>query len=370
MNRATPEPGENFAATGAEATFVGKGVLREIAKRMERLSAWPGYAPAMELWIRYERVITTILDYEARLLTRLTGRGPAEAERREDRERQARRNVWHGPRPPGWLGTRREPVAFWHEGGVGPVVLLLNGWTASGLVWPGDWLARLERRYRVVRVDNRGTGWSRTAPAPFTIGDMAEDAAEVLRGIGAVPATVLGLSMGGMIAQELALRHPDLVERLVLVGTRPPAPSHIPAAAPVRDRELDHLLGSGPRRGTPLDAFFRSLWEPQCAPGFADSHPALFDELVAQIVARPTPRAGVIHQLRAIAAWSGSSRLARIKAPTVVVHGALDELIPVGNGMRLARHIPGARYIELAAVGHLVPIEAPDVLAEVIEERA
>src|SRR5262249_32166469 len=172
---------------------------------------------------------------------------------------------------------------------------------------------------------------------------------------------------GGMIAQELALRHPDLVERLVLVGTRPPAPSHIPAAAPVRDRELDHLLGPRPRRGTPLDAYFRSLWEPQCAPGFADRHPALFDELVAQIAARPTPRAGVIHQLRAIAAWSGSSRLARIKAPTVVVHGALDELIPVGNGMRLAWHIPGARYIELAAVGHLVPIEAPDVLAEVIE---
>src|SRR5262249_61030240 len=121
------------------------------------------------------------------------------------------------------------------------------------------------------------------------------------------------------------------------------------------------------RGGRPLDAFYRRLWEPQCAPGFADCHPELFDELVAQIVTRPTPRAAVIHQLRAIAAWSGSSRLARIKAPTVVVHGALDELIPVGNGIHLARHIPGARYIELSTVGHLVPLEAPDVLAEVIE---
>jgi len=211
------------------------------------------------------------------------------------------------------------------------VVLLLNGWTASGLVWPGDWLARLERRYRVVRVDNRGTGWSRTAPAPFTIGDMAEDAAEVLRGIGAGPATVLGLSMGGMIAQELALRHPELVGQLVLVGTRPPARSYIPAAAPVLDRELDHLLGSAPARQTSLEAFYRSIWEPQCAPGFADCRPELFDELVAQIVTRPTPRAAVINQLRAIAAWSGSSRLATIKAPTVVVHGALDELMPVGT---------------------------------------
>ena len=358
---------DDFAAPGAGATSVGGGVVRKAAKWMERISGWPGYSPAMELWLRYERVTMAILDYEARLLTRLAGRGPTKAERREDRERQARRSVWQGPHPPGWPDPRREPVAFWHEGGIGPVVLLLNGWTASGLVWPGEWLARLERRYRVIRVDNRGTGWSRTAPAPFTIGDMAEDAAEVLRGIGAGPATVLGLSMGGMIAQELAVRHPELVEQLVLVGTRPPAPNHIRAAAPVLDRELDHLLGSVPRSGAPLDAFFRSLWEPQCAPGFADRHPDLFDELVAQIVTRPTPRAAAIHQLRAIAAWSGGGRLARIKAPTVVVHGALDELIPVGNGMQLARHIPGARYIELPTVGHLVPIEAPDVLAEVIE---
>ena len=347
--------------------LVGNSVFRAAAKRMERLSAWPGYSPAIALWIRYERLATATLDYDARLLARLAGRGPTEAERRKDRERQGRRNVWQGQRPPGWRGPRREPVAFWHEGGTGPVVLLLNGWTASGLVWPGDWLARLERRYRVVRVDNRGTGWSRTAPAPFTIGDMAEDAAEVLRGIGAGPATVLGLSMGGMIAQELALRHPELVGQLVLVGTRPPARSYIPPAAPVLDRELDHLLGSAPARQTSLEAFYRSIWEPQCAPGFADCRPELFDELVAQIVTQPTPWAAVINQLRAIAAWSGSSRLATIKAPTVVVHGALDELMPVGNGMRLAQLIPAARYIELPAVGHLVPIEAPDVLAEVIE---
>src|SRR5262249_56392796 len=112
----------------------------------------------------------------ARRLARLAGRGPTEAERRKDRERQGRRNVWQGQRPPGWRGPRREPVAFWHEGGTGPVVLLLNGWTASGLVWPGDWLARLERRYRVVRVDNPGTGWARTASGPVTHGDSAQDA--------------------------------------------------------------------------------------------------------------------------------------------------------------------------------------------------
>jgi pimeloyl-ACP methyl ester carboxylesterase len=163
------------------------------------------------------------------------------------------------------------------------------------------------------------------------------------------------------------MRHPEVVARLVLVGTRPPAPSHVRPAAPVVDRELDHLLGAPPDRHANLEAFIRSVWEPQCAPGFADCHPELFDELVAQVLERPSPRAAVIHQLRAIAAWSGSGRLATIKAPTVVVHGAADELMPVGNGARLARLIPDVRYIELAGVGHLVPIEAPDVLAKIIE---
>ncbi|MCZ7528468.1 MAG: alpha/beta hydrolase [Acidimicrobiia bacterium] len=138
------------------------------------------------------------------------------------------------------------PRVHWHEGGAGPVLLLLNGWAASGLLWPSDWLRRLERRFHVVRVDNRGTGWSRGADAPFTIADMAEDAADVLRALGADRATVLGLSMGGMIAQELGLRHPGRVDRLVVVASRPPAPEHVDA-----DPWLLPQVLSRPARGEP-----------------------------------------------------------------------------------------------------------------------
>ena len=110
--------------------------------------------------------------------------------------------------------------------------MLLNGWTASGLVWPAGLVAALERDHRVVRIDNRGSGWSRHAPRPYTIGDLAADARRVIDGLGLGRPTVVGLSMGGMIAQELALRWPDRVGRLVLLGTRPPNPEDDVAAGP------------------------------------------------------------------------------------------------------------------------------------------
>src|SRR6202022_640384 len=70
--------------------------------------------------------------------------------------------------------TAGRPAVNWHEGGDGPALLLVNGSTASGLVWPDSWLRRLEERYRVIRIDNRGTGWSRSAPPPFTSGRPAD----------------------------------------------------------------------------------------------------------------------------------------------------------------------------------------------------
>ena len=247
------------------------------------------------------------------------------------------------------------------EGGRGEPVLLLNGWTAIGLVWPVDWLRRLQRERRVLRVDNRGCGWSRTAPMPCSLAGMADDAADVLRAGRVSRATVLGLSMGGMVAQELALRHPDVVERLVLVATRPPSPAHLPLPS----SEVRAALRRRDRTES-WPEFVGSLWSRQTAPGFAARHPEALAEIVASVLRRPTPQRGVLAQARAVAAWHSPGRLARITAPTVVVHGRDDPMMPVGNGMRLSRLIPGARYLELAGVGHLVPYEAPDALLDAV----
>jgi pimeloyl-ACP methyl ester carboxylesterase len=243
-------------------------------------------------------------------------------------------------------------------------VLLLNGWTASGLVWPTALVRRLERRFHVIRPDNRGTGWSRSAPTPFTLQDLAEDARAIAYHLGVDRVRVLGFSMGGMIAQALAVRDPDLVERLVLVSTSPPSPAHNSADDDTTWRMLQRR-----RRGQPLDEYLRELWTIAGGADHASAHPEAVEELVGQLVARPTRRAGAMAQARAAGTWHGTAQLAAITAPTVVVHGRKDVLRPVGNAMRLSRLIPGAQFTELPLAGHLVPYEAPDLLCDLLERE-
>jgi pimeloyl-ACP methyl ester carboxylesterase len=262
---------------------------------------------------------------------------------------------------------RAGPAVNWHEGGSGEPLLLLNGFTASGLAWPTAWLRRLERRYRVIRVDNRGTGWSRDAPAPFTLADMADDARDVLDALGLDRAVVFGMSMGGMIAQEFAIRHAACVERLVLAATIPPIPAQVPTALglalsatlfkptagdisePTRDQAAEVARG----------------WLRFAGESFIPGNDVIA-EMGHQALTRVTPLRGVFMQARALNAWSGPKRLRRISAPTTVLHGEVDRVVPIENGRRLARLIPGAQLVPLPGVGHLVPWEAEDALVRIL----
>jgi pimeloyl-ACP methyl ester carboxylesterase len=259
----------------------------------------------------------------------------------------------------------RRPKVFWLAHGTGPSLVLINGYSASALAWPRAWTRSLERRFRLITLDNRGSGWSRFAEAPFTIGDLADDVADVLEAAEIPRATVLGLSMGGMIAQELALRRPELVTGLLLAATRPPVPSfHAPPIA-----SAWHLVRP-PGRGESLERYFRGLWTAAAAPGFAEAHPEEIEELVSQTLERPTPRTMLLHQLRAMSGWAHAERLAQLGMPTVIVHGEADTFSPPANGRALARLIPDARHVPLEGVGHLLAHEARDVLDARLEELA
>jgi pimeloyl-ACP methyl ester carboxylesterase len=320
-----------------------------MTRALEPLISSPHFARSVEAGIHAEAFWRSLIETELRMI-RL--RSPDQ--RRRHRERLES--------PAGLERLRgRRVLVNWHEGGSGPALVLLNGWTASGLVWPTTWVSALEKRFRVIRIDNRGTGWSRSAPAPYTLADLADDALDVLRACGVDQAVVLGNSMGGMIAQELALRHPERVSRLVLVSTAPPIPAQIaPDPAPFM------AALAPPAPGQDLRLHFKALWSEYAAPSFSAAHPEVFDEIAEQVVRRVTPRPRVVDQLRAVRAWRGSDRLRRLDVPTVVVHGDQDPLMPVGNGMRLARLIAGAEYVELEGAGHLLTHEAGPELLQIV----
>lgn len=268
-------------------------------------------------------------------------------------------------------GSRKRPHINWHEGGFGPALVLINGFTGSGIAWPTAWIAQLEKRFRVIRVDNRGTGWSRNAPMPFTISDMADDIADVLVACGVDGAIIFGLSMGGMIAQEFAMRHPHRVRGLFLCATIPPVPDFIAtphgvglAASIVMppSRDVRRPTREQIRHGVQtLQAF--------AAPGYQAPDSRL-EEFAAQNLVRATGRYGAFCQARAINAWRGPHRLSMIYTPTVIIQGGRDRLVVPANGHRLAELIPGAKYIELPEVGHLIPWEATETLSQLVLENS
>ena len=229
-----------------------------------------------------------------------------------------------------------------------PPLLLIMGLGMCSDAWhtlPG----RLAERFRVIAVDNRGTGRSGAPRGRFRIRDLADDAALVLDAEGVRQAFVFGISMGGMIAQELVLRHPERVRALALGATfgghwR----SHKPPLSVARDLLLVTVLARRPDRMARLlvsDEYFAR-------------DPGRFGRWLAQL--SPPRRSTARRQILAIALHEAERRLPQIRVPTLVISGDRDRLVPVENSRRLARLIPGARLVELPGAGHAFPFERTD----------
>jgi len=218
--------------------------------------------------------------------------------------------------------------------------------------------SRLADRFHVVVLDNRGMGWSTLSGAGFRIHDLADDAARVLDAMGIPQANVFGISMGGMIAQELALRHPGRVRALVLGATfGGQRRSHKPGLGVARDLLLVTLSSRSPRRMARLlvsDAFLARS---------ADR----FARWLGQL-SRPQ-RAAARRQILAIARHEAEERLAHLRIPTLILSGDRDRLVPVENSRRLARIIPRARLLEFPGAGHAFPFERPDETVRAVVEH-
>jgi pimeloyl-ACP methyl ester carboxylesterase len=235
--------------------------------------------------------------------------------------------------------------------GTGPDVLLVAGLSDPVEAWAAQ-LDGLSGRYRVTAFDNRGAGRSPEPPEGFTLADMAEDAAGVLRALDVRAAHVMGFSGGSAIAQELALRHPELVRSLVLVSTwaRPDAYSRS------MTRAWRWLVESAPSERAMLEAFFLWVYTPRAHEnGMVD---ALIDEALA--FEHPQSAEAFQAQLDAFMTHDTYDRLPEIGVPTLVVSGELDIAAPARLGAVVAERIPGAEQVVLPGEAHQPFQEIPD----------
>jgi pimeloyl-ACP methyl ester carboxylesterase len=242
-----------------------------------------------------------------------------------------------------------------------PAIVLIRGLGTQMIEWSPVLLERLvEGGLQVVIFDNRDAGLSSKAADAYTLDDMAADVAGLLDALGIERAHVFGISLGGMIAQLVAVNHGGRVACLFSVMSSSGAPG-LPAAAPeIRERLLARATG---RDATvALDAANRAVFG---SPGYPESETARL-EMAARAYDRAYCPEGVERQMRAaIADGSRVERLRTIGVPTLVIHGADDPLVPPACGEDTARHIPGAELAIVPGMGHNIP----DTLAPVIAEH-
>lgn len=241
--------------------------------------------------------------------------------------------------------------------GSGPPVVLVSG-LSYGL-WTWRWVAPLlSGAHRVVCLDNRGMDGSEKPPGPYSTPQMAMDVLALLDALELPACTLVGLSLGGFIAQEAALARPERVERLVLMATSFGGPDCLPPSPPALEAMMN-------REGGPRAIAERGL-AINTAPGFASRHP---DRAAEYFRYRERPgmtaesyqaqlAAGIHHDTRA--------RLSGLRMPVLILHGDQDQVSPPGNAELMARRIPGARIQMLEGAGHFLPMERPEEVAEAI----
>ena len=261
---------------------------------------------------------------------------------------------------------------FYEAHGEGDPLLLIMGLAADSTAWLFQ-VPELARHYRTIVFDNRGVGRSSKPRGPYTIHEMADDAAGLLDVIGIERAHVVGVSMGGMIAQELTLRHPKRVRGLVLGCTFPE-----PDAESERQRQFSlarfggRVTASGE---TEIDVsavdplmLFQHLLPRVFNQSFIDRELPKLLQIFGGALQYGFSLEAILGQVEAIMGHRATDRLREITAPTLVITGDADLLVSPANSDVLARNIPGAKLVKIPGGSHGFNFETPDVFnREVID---
>ena len=240
--------------------------------------------------------------------------------------------------------------------GHGSPLVLIPGLGYDGWMWH-KMIPGLAEHFQVISLDNRGCGQSDAPPGPYTAQMAAKDVVGMLDAFDLAQAHIMGHSMGGFIAQALAIDYPERVDRLILSATNFGGPHHVPIT-PEAMAVLTDLAGD------PVARLRRGIGV-SCAAGFAEANPAFVSYWVDYRVQNPINPAGYQSQLAIglsllpeAAAFEG--RLPEVNAPTLILFGEQDRVVPPANAELLAGAIPHARIEILPRAGHFFPFEVPE----------
>jgi pimeloyl-ACP methyl ester carboxylesterase len=244
---------------------------------------------------------------------------------------------------------------YYEVHGEGPPLVLVMGIGYDSTLWKLAQVPALSKKFRVIIFDNRDAGRSSQATSAYTIADMADDTAALMDALGVKKAHICGLSMGGMIAMETALRHPDRVDGLILTGT-----SGAPARAVFHPIMAWNWVKANNASG---EIFACEQFTYLFSRAFLRNKEAV-QQTIAMLSSNPNPvgPAAYDRQAKAFLQYDALDRLANVKARTLCIVGEQDVLTPVHECREVADKIPRAKFEVIKGDGssHVVPIERPD----------
>jgi pimeloyl-ACP methyl ester carboxylesterase len=246
---------------------------------------------------------------------------------------------------------------YYEEHGSGEPLILIMGFTVSSIGWHWN-IPAFAQSFRTIAFDNRGVGQSDKPDEPYSMSMFADDTAGLLDGLDIDSAHIFGISMGGMIAQEFALRHPERVKSLTLGCTNCGGENTILSSDPEVLHMLEHI------ESVSVEEAALAMTKVAVTPWFMQKHMDTLIELNKLSAVHPTPKHGMVSQMAAIQSHDTYARLPQISVPSLVITGKQDGLVPPENSVVLSRQIPNAELLILSNASHLFNIERPQTTVD------
>lgn len=234
--------------------------------------------------------------------------------------------------------------------GSGPHLILIEGLGVATWLWEKQ-IPDFSKHFTTVAYDNRGAGQSDKPPGPYSISQMADDLAALMDSLKIAKAHILGVSMGGFIAQDFALRYPTKVDKLVLVCTSAGGPDHVPMSQ-------ETLAMFFYNEGSPRDIARKKLSLAYSENFMQNSE--MVEHLIDLRLRNPQPPHAYLAQISAGAAFNLSDKVQNISAPTLILAAENDRLVPVANAHNLAKKIPNSQLKIYGGLGHQFFVEIPE----------